>query len=84
MQKSSGLSKSQLEVVAGMRAHRVNQLTAALRELLAADDAMTAFLFAADPQKVGEEEWDRQRNERSQRKRKATMAARVLLAEGSK
>lgn len=55
-------------------------LAAALREKLAADDALTAFLLSADHLRIGEAEWDRQHKERSERRRLATLASRAALA----
>lgn len=57
-----------------------SQMLRALRELMAADDAMVAFLLAADPKKIGEEEWDAQHRERGARKRKAINEARAAIA----
>ena len=56
-----------------------DELVAALEEQLAADDALTAFLLAADPKELGEAEWQRQHLERSNRKRAATTTARAAL-----
>lgn len=52
----------------------------ALGKLLAADDAMLAFLLVADAKQIGEAEWDRQHKERSDRKRRALEAARSALS----
>lgn len=58
----------------------VTELVEALTECLAADDAMVAFLLVADPKVVGESKWSAQHIERSARRRRATGAARALLA----
>lgn len=57
------------------------QLEEALRELLAADDALSAFLIAANPADLGEGEWQKQHNERAVRRFKAIRAARAALPE---
>ena len=56
------------------------EMKRALAEYLAADDALTAFVLAADPKDLGEIEWKRQHRERCDRKRKATAEARAALA----
>ncbi len=50
-------------------------ILAALKELVAADDAMCAFLLTADADEIGEEAWAAQHKERATRKRAATLAA---------
>src|SRR5690348_50550 len=66
--------------IANRIADERNGLAAALKEMLAADDAMSAFIIAADPAKLGEKEWNRQHTERSARRRRATEAARAAVA----
>ncbi len=50
-------------------------MLAALKALVAADDAMMAFLLTADPDEIGEEAWAAQHKERADRKLKATLMA---------
>lgn len=52
----------------------------AIKEKLAADDAMLAFILNARPSELGEEEWDRQHKSRSERGRAATAALRAALS----
>jgi len=54
-------------------------LRATLAEYLAADDAMTAFLLAADADKIGEVEWARQHKAAATRRRNAALAAHSIL-----
>lgn len=55
-------------------------LREALGELLAADDAMAAFIIAVEPAVLGETEWQQQHRERSARRRKAIASARAALS----
>lgn len=52
------------------------RLRDALAELLAADDAVTAFVLTASPSEMGEGAWRREHAERYARRRKAIDAAR--------
>jgi hypothetical protein len=56
-------------------ADAANALLVALKALVAADDAMLAFLLTADADKIGEEAWAAQHKERATHKRDATLAA---------
>lgn len=58
-----------------------DRMVAVLRELLAADDALMAFVIGASPKLLGEMEWRDQKSERSTRRRKALAAARAALPE---
>ena len=51
----------------------------ALEEQMAADDALSAFLLIAEPKVLGEEKWRREHGERSERRRRATMASRRAI-----
>lgn len=72
----------QEEIVAAIlnRGELATNLLSALTELLAADDAMSAFLIGADLSKIGREEWGRQHAERSVRRKAALDAARAIVA----
>ena len=67
--RSCGCHKTDYEVLRGV-----------IREMLAADDAMLAFLLAAEPKSMGEGEWQRLHAARSERRRAATDAARAAIA----
>lgn len=58
----------------------VRGMREALGELLAADDAMAAFIIAVEPAVLGETEWAQQHHERSARRRKAIAKARAALS----
>lgn len=58
----------------------VRGMREALSELLAADDAMAAFIIAAEPSVLGEAEWAQQHRERSARRRRAIAKARAALS----
>lgn len=51
----------------------------AIKEKLASDDAMLAFILNARPSELGEEEWGRQHKNRCDRGRAATQALRAAL-----
>ena len=51
----------------------------AIKERLASDDAMLAFILNARPSELGEEEWGRQHKNRCDRGRAATQALRAAL-----
>jgi hypothetical protein len=55
-------------------------MLAALEEHLAASDALTAFLLAADPKVVGEQEWRVGHAQRSLRRNNSITAARDAIA----
>ena len=52
----------------------------AIKEKLASDDAMLAFILNARPSELGEEEWGRQHKNRCDRGRAATQALRAALS----
>lgn len=60
------------------------EMRAAIKEKLAADDAMLAFVLNASPSALGDEEWDRQHKTRAERGRAATagLIAAIAKAEG--
>lgn len=57
-----------------------NDLLAALRECIAADDAMAAFLIGADVSVLGREEWRLLHKARSDRRAAAITKARAAIA----
>lgn len=67
--RSCGCHKTDEEVLRGI-----------IREMLAADDAILAFVLAADPKILGEGEWARQHAKCSQRRHAALVAARDAVA----
>ena len=62
--------------------HRTDEhvLRAVIREQLAADDAMMAFILVANPKMLGEDEWKRQHADLSARRSAATSACRAAVA----
>lgn len=56
-----------------------NHLRGVIREMLAAHDAMAAFVIGCDPAKVGEAQWDTMHKERAERRRRADEAAREAI-----
>jgi hypothetical protein len=71
------------EHLCGLAADRIERLEKALAELLAADDALAAFLVAADAKNIGEAAWRGQHNERSIRRYNAIVDARAAMTPGS-
>lgn len=55
-------------------------MLAALKEELAAGDALTAFLIAPIPKAMSETAWSAEHTERSQRRRNAISACRAAVA----
>jgi hypothetical protein len=56
------------------------RLRGAAYEALAADDAMCAFLLAAEPKEIGEAAWGAEHKARRERRQAATSALRAALA----
>lgn len=77
----STVSISREEAVANARLiAAAPEMRDAIKEKLAADDAMLAFILNARPSELGEEEWDRQHKTRCDRGRAATEALRAALS----
>jgi hypothetical protein len=57
-----------------------HEMHAAAKEMLAADDAMLAFILAARPATLGEEEWQRQHKARSERRLNAITALQAAVS----